>query len=105
MKRLRKADSPEHTERSPLGRMVIPACVVLALVAICWPRRHQQSKTVLSGTALSKLVLHSSDLSPARESSRGGSAPLPPLSPEEIVATKVKQFGRIRRETVAAIAR
>jgi len=85
------------------------SCLVLFLIGFLRsPRRFDSSSAGLSVSSnASARTETSGDRTSQRRTAahRSRSAPSPPAKPEEIVAGKVSQFGRTRRDLVHAIAR
>jgi hypothetical protein len=79
--------------------------LVLAVLAILWPRQHRQAAVRPSEVTVSpNPESHVLPSDSASQSPRRGNSFLPARTAEEIVAEKVKQFGRIRRQVVRRIA-
>jgi tetratricopeptide (TPR) repeat protein len=99
-------ESRSHNSRWP--RLIVGGCLLLILIALLLPRQREQQNQHASSTNAPENS-STADSSAAervrRFASRSTSVGAPTPTAEEIVAGKVLQFGRNRRELVRAIAR
>jgi hypothetical protein len=107
MKSTPESDLPANSPRSsPWPWIIAVGCLLITFIAILLPQQHDQNRVQTSADKpASRSADHSSRFDPAAQLHHTGSAPSPAPTAAEIVAAKVKQFGRIRRETARAIAR
>src|SRR5438067_256599 len=109
MKNLNAQDSTRRETFNRFRRlcMTVGGCLLVVLIAILFPRHRNQPPGNTSVDASEPGAAANSATADKASGlrRRPGSVPSPPPSAEQIVARKLNQFGRSRRELVHALAK
>ena len=99
----------ENSSRVPWRWIIASGCVLLMLIAIFVPRADPTTpeRGALTNRSLKALAEseRASRMARPRRAIDSVTTPVPPQTSEEIVARKLRQFGKSRRDLVHAIAR
>src|SRR5687767_8540235 len=86
-----------------MKRLVVAGCLLVVLLALLWRRERDKPATHQASTTRSEQATRAVSADLGRERAHT-SPPIAARTAEEIVAGKVVQFGRNRREIIRAIS-
>src|SRR5437879_4056170 len=99
---------PDDLNKARRVWFIAAGCSLVVLIALFAPRQQKPDTNQVSAPHPSQIISHApAGVKKTRERGRPSSAPAAALAPtaEEIVAGKVSQFARNRREVMHAMAR